>query len=83
MPLTVNNRCDLLDAVRAKVNPEKKNKPQAISLPPQLKKFASKRAFDSGISLSRYFQLLAELDKTENVLARAMVSRLKTSSPAL
>lgn len=62
--------------VRAKVHPSKRAKPQAISLLPHQKKFASKRAFDAGVSLSKYLQILIEADLRDNLLPAAMTSKL-------
>lgn len=65
--------------MRLKVHASKKAKPRAISLLPHQEKFVCKRAFDAGVSVSRYFQLLAELDKSRNILADALTHKLEAA----
>ena len=62
--------------MRKKLDPAKKCKAMAISLSPRQTMAARARSFKAQISVSRYFQLLAELDERENILPRALVAGL-------
>ncbi len=62
-----------------KIHPTKKCKTQAVSLPPPIKRYALKRSFSAGLSVSRYFQLLAVLDRRKDLLPEAILLKLKVN----
>ena len=68
--------------MRTRVHESNKAKARAISLHPHQNKFVEQRAFTAGVTVSRYFQLLSELDRRENILPRAMTINLDTQPAA-
>lgn len=62
-----------------KIHPAKKCKTQAVSLPPPIKRYAQKRSFSAGLTISRYFQLLTILDRRKNLLPEAILLKLKSN----
>jgi hypothetical protein len=62
--------------MRSRIPESRKHRARGVSLPPELERFAIKRAFDANLSFSRYVQTLARLDQAENVLPRALTLNL-------
>ena len=67
--------------MRKPIDPATRCKTRGISLRPDLERFASKRAFDAGISFSQYIQLFVQLDQRENLLPRALTAKLTPPAP--
>jgi hypothetical protein len=65
--------------MRKPIDPAARCKTRGLSLPPDLEKYASKRAFDAGISFSQYLQLFIHLDQQEDLLPRALTAKLKAA----
>lgn len=59
-----------------------KNRAQTkpISLYPEQIKFATKRSLALGMSLSRYFQKLAEHDRTNNIMGKILADDAKRAA---
>lgn len=63
--------------MREKMSESKRAMARPISLYPHQKQFAEKRAFQANMSLSRYIQILIEIDRKTNVLAAHLAESLK------
>lgn len=66
--------------MRKPIDPTAKCKTRGISLPADLERYASKRAFDAGISFSQYVQLFVQLDRREDLLPRALLAKLNSTA---
>ena len=64
--------------MRHPINPDSKCKTKGISIPPELDRAASKRAFSAGLSFSKYVQLLISLDLEDGTLAQALMKKLNS-----
>jgi hypothetical protein len=62
--------------VKRTSTPGRTAKVQAISLSPQQQTYARTRSKQAGITVSRYVQSLIDYDRTKNVLAAALTSKL-------
>ena len=66
--------------MRHPINPDSKCKTKGISIPPELDRAASKRAFSAGLSFSKYVQLLIDLDLDQGILAQAIARKLNNAA---
>jgi hypothetical protein len=62
--------------VRTRIPNEQKAKGKAVSMAPELFEFVRHRAFAANMTISRYFQTLAEHDRENDVLPKAITARL-------
>lgn len=66
--------------MRARLQQSFKAITRPISLYPHQLRFAMNRSLSCGLSLSRYFQELAEYDQKHNIIARRLEQRAKEAA---